>query len=166
MIDAWLGKGKVFLRPDKIAKNSRDECESILSKLLLEQIVREDFHFTPFSTISYLIQGPRWFLLKQGQISITLDTLNETVRKCIEIIQYLSKQAGFYANICLVLQIVPRFQDIFLLFTYVVTSVFRSCFLYITYRHVLAETVLLSSIQLRLVSMHIIYIPTCMYRTE
>lgn len=60
LIDAWQNTGQVSLRlPDfkKAAKLPRDKCESILAHLLLEGYLKEDFHFTPYSTISYLLLG-------------------------------------------------------------------------------------------------------------
>ncbi|XP_057317213.1 ATP-dependent DNA helicase Q1-like isoform X2 [Hydractinia symbiolongicarpus] len=77
VIDAWLGKAKVSLRPESIATCSRSECESVVTKLLIQQIVQEDYHFTPYSTVTYLIPGPRWLLLKRDQISVKLDIVSE-----------------------------------------------------------------------------------------
>ncbi|XP_032789019.1 ATP-dependent DNA helicase Q1 [Daphnia magna] len=62
LIDAWQNTGQVSLRlPDskKSAKLPRETCESILAHLLLEGYLKEDFHFTPYSTISYLLLDER-----------------------------------------------------------------------------------------------------------
>lgn len=65
LIDAWQNTGQVSLRlPDfkKSTKLPRDKCESILAHLLLEGYLKEDFHFTPYSTISYLLLGDSTFI--------------------------------------------------------------------------------------------------------
>jgi len=72
IISAWMGTTKTKYRPDNFTQHSKEDCERIMSKLLVEQIVKEDFHFTPYSTITYLLQGPRWPLLKHSKISIKL----------------------------------------------------------------------------------------------
>ncbi|XP_072034174.1 ATP-dependent DNA helicase Q1-like [Amphiura filiformis] len=41
------------------AKIPRSLMEQIIAHLILEGYLKEDFHFTPYSTISYLIPGPR-----------------------------------------------------------------------------------------------------------
>ena len=35
--------------------------------MLLEGVLREDFHFTPYSTISYLLPGPKAGLIRSGK---------------------------------------------------------------------------------------------------
>jgi hypothetical protein len=60
LIDAWLNVGPTNLRlPDtkSAAKLPRDVCESIVAFLVLEGYLKEDFHYTPYSTISYLLLG-------------------------------------------------------------------------------------------------------------
>jgi len=42
-----------------VAPISRDHCETVLAHLLLEGYLKEDFHFTPYNTISYLLPGDR-----------------------------------------------------------------------------------------------------------
>lgn len=59
LLDAWEGKGAGSLKvrgldPPKV---SRDKLERIIGHMLLQGFIREDFHFTPYSTISYLVAG-------------------------------------------------------------------------------------------------------------
>ena len=73
LIDAWLNVGPTNLRlPDtkSAAKLPRDVCESIVAFLLLEGYLKEDFHFTPYSTISYLLLGSGIFFLFSLSISL------------------------------------------------------------------------------------------------
>ena len=61
-MDAWMNKGPSNLRlsekeSPKANRLSRDMCESVIGYLLLQGYLKEDFHFTPYSTISYLVLG-------------------------------------------------------------------------------------------------------------
>lgn len=61
LIDAWLGKGAKDIRvQDAIASDlTRDKAENIIAFLLIDGFLKEDFHFTPYSTISYIVLGPK-----------------------------------------------------------------------------------------------------------
>lgn len=62
LIDAWMQvKGPKHLRLDGTNRPTltRTECESIVGLLLCEGYFQENFHMTPYSTISYIIPGPR-----------------------------------------------------------------------------------------------------------
>ncbi|XP_018020703.1 ATP-dependent DNA helicase Q1 isoform X2 [Hyalella azteca] len=61
LLDAWLGKGATNLRV-KSATNSkltRTFAETVVVHLLLDMCLKEDFHFTPYSTLSYIVLGPK-----------------------------------------------------------------------------------------------------------
>ncbi|KAI8520360.1 hypothetical protein Bbelb_001140 [Branchiostoma belcheri] len=69
--DSWLGRG------DKRRKNhppwlSREIGERVITHMLLEGYLREDYHFTPYSTISYLIPGPKSHMLMSGGVQVAL----------------------------------------------------------------------------------------------
>lgn len=59
VIDIWTGKGHANLRPTSVTptKLLRADAEKVLIHLLLEGYIREDFHFTPYNTISYVLPG-------------------------------------------------------------------------------------------------------------
>nr|CAD7441502.1 unnamed protein product [Timema bartmani] len=59
LIDAWLGKGATNLRVRdvKVPALSREMAEMVVAHLLIEGYLKEDFHFTPYSTISYVRRG-------------------------------------------------------------------------------------------------------------
>jgi ATP-dependent DNA helicase Q1 len=59
LLDAWQGKGQGSLKVKglDIPNVSRDKLERIIGHMLLQEYIREDFHFTPYSTISYLVAG-------------------------------------------------------------------------------------------------------------
>ncbi|XP_068210020.1 ATP-dependent DNA helicase Q1-like [Palaemon carinicauda] len=61
LVDAWLGKGAKDARvQEAITKDlSRDRAENIVAFLILDGFLKEDFHFTPYSTISYIVAGPK-----------------------------------------------------------------------------------------------------------
>ncbi|KAK7084817.1 hypothetical protein SK128_005772 [Halocaridina rubra] len=61
LIDAWLGKGAKDARVEgAIAKDlSRERAEIIVAFLIIDSFLKEDFHFTPYNTISYILPGPK-----------------------------------------------------------------------------------------------------------
>ncbi|KAJ9586228.1 hypothetical protein L9F63_020137 [Diploptera punctata] len=61
LIDAWYGKGAGNLRVKSVPIPTfpRETGESVIAHLLVEGYLQEDFHFTPYSTISYLKRGPK-----------------------------------------------------------------------------------------------------------
>ena len=61
LVDAWCGQGQSSLRVRdvKTPYPSREDCERVIVDMLLEGVLREDFHFTPYSAISYLLPGPK-----------------------------------------------------------------------------------------------------------
>jgi len=69
LVDLWCGKGKPNLRVRdvKTPDLSREDCERVIVDMLLEGVLREDFHFTPYSTISYLLPGPKAGLIHSGK---------------------------------------------------------------------------------------------------
>jgi len=66
LLEAWSGRGSTMLRvdgADAATKMEKTEAERIIVQLLIRQYLREDFHFTPYSTISYITAGDRSDLL-------------------------------------------------------------------------------------------------------
>lgn len=59
LMDAWFSKGNKNLRVEEVnvPKYDRTICEKILGLLLIDGYLLEDFHFTPYSTISYIVPG-------------------------------------------------------------------------------------------------------------
>lgn len=59
LIDTWQGKGTKPMKGSgaSVTTASREECELILAIMLLKDYIKEDFHFTPYATISYLVPG-------------------------------------------------------------------------------------------------------------
>uniref|UniRef100_A0A1B6M5M1 ATP-dependent DNA helicase n=1 Tax=Graphocephala atropunctata TaxID=36148 RepID=A0A1B6M5M1_9HEMI len=59
LLDAWYGKGPAALKLAGISPPSfpRETAENILAHLLIVGYLKEDFHFTPYSTISYIRRG-------------------------------------------------------------------------------------------------------------
>lgn len=59
LIDAWYLKGPVPLRHNGSEPNfSRTVGEDVIAFLLVENYLEEDFHYTAYTTISYLKRGP------------------------------------------------------------------------------------------------------------
>ncbi|KOC60130.1 ATP-dependent DNA helicase Q1, partial [Habropoda laboriosa] len=61
LIDAWYGKGTPTLRVASVPtpKFTRESGEAIVGYLLINGYLKEDFHFSAYSTISYLKRGPK-----------------------------------------------------------------------------------------------------------
>lgn len=61
LVDAWTGKGAKNLRLDSVKPPTltRSQCEHAIILMLIDGYLKEEFHFTPYSTISYLKPGPR-----------------------------------------------------------------------------------------------------------
>ena len=59
LLEAWLGKGDVKLRLSTVSapRLSRQQCERVIVQFLMKEYLKEDFHFTPYSTISYVVPG-------------------------------------------------------------------------------------------------------------
>ncbi|KAG5309820.1 RECQ1 helicase, partial [Acromyrmex insinuator] len=61
LVDAWYGKGASSLRVSKVPvpNFTRETAEAIVGYLLINGYLQEDFHFSAYSTISYLKRGPK-----------------------------------------------------------------------------------------------------------
>jgi len=77
LLEAWSGRGSTALRVDganAAAGMEKTEAERIIIQLLMRQYLREDFHFTPYSTISYVVPGDRsdLLILPEHQVMMSL----------------------------------------------------------------------------------------------
>ena len=61
------------MREIKAPDLSREDYERVVVHLLLEGVLREDFHFTPYSTISYVLPGPKARVVQAGAKRIFMD---------------------------------------------------------------------------------------------
>lgn len=61
LIDAWYNKGATALRVAEVPtpKFSREIGEAILGHLLINGYLQEDFHFSAYSTFTYIKRGPK-----------------------------------------------------------------------------------------------------------
>merc|ERR1719342_538067 len=61
LVEAVQGRGATNLKLAGWAGDglSKDQVESLVAHLTVEGHLKEDFHFTPYSTISYLVPGQR-----------------------------------------------------------------------------------------------------------
>lgn len=77
LLDAWFLKGPVTLRhKGKTPTISRTIGEDVVAYLLVGNYLVEDFHFTAYSTISYIKTGPNMFAMQDDTFK-----LNMPVRK-------------------------------------------------------------------------------------
>ncbi|XP_063361986.1 ATP-dependent DNA helicase Q1-like [Cydia amplana] len=73
LLDAWFLKGPVNLRHKGKEPNlSRNLGEDVIAYLLVENYLVEDFHFTAYSTISYIKKGPNIDLVQDPEFFIKM----------------------------------------------------------------------------------------------
>ncbi|KAI1291828.1 ATP-dependent DNA helicase Q1 [Halotydeus destructor] len=79
LMDAWFGKGASKLRVEEVKKptHPRYVCQNILARLIIDGYLKEDFHFTPYSTISYIVKGFKASLLSRTN-SLIYDVPDDT----------------------------------------------------------------------------------------
>lgn len=77
LLDTWLHKGATKCRVNGVSKPTlpREVCESIIIQLIIKGYLKEEFHFTPYSTISYLVPGYKASLLGQEPLVIRIVTV-------------------------------------------------------------------------------------------
>lgn len=54
LIDAWYDKGPSQLRAGRVPQYDRSFAEQVVAFLLVNDYLKEDFNFTPYTTISYI----------------------------------------------------------------------------------------------------------------
>lgn len=73
LLDAWFLKGPANLRHKGKEPNfSRPLGEDVITYLILERYLEEDFHFTAYSTISYIKHGVQMDLVKDPDFSLKM----------------------------------------------------------------------------------------------
>lgn len=75
LIEAWMQvKGPKKLRLEGITKPSlnRTDCETVLGLLLCQGYFQENFHITPYNTISYIIPGSQSMMRRQQNNTIPI----------------------------------------------------------------------------------------------
>ena len=71
LMESWRGQGSHKLAHISASKMSITECEALLLHSMLEGVLKEDFHFTPYNTICYIGLGRKAGLVKKGIARIT-----------------------------------------------------------------------------------------------
>ncbi|XP_028174181.1 ATP-dependent DNA helicase Q1-like [Ostrinia furnacalis] len=73
LLDAWFLKGPVNLRhKGKEPTISRTLGEDVIAYLLIENYLAENFHFTAYSTISYMKKGPNLHLAQDPEFTLKM----------------------------------------------------------------------------------------------
>ncbi len=74
-----------LLKSSNAAKNiAKDKVtgkklEFVLARCLMDRIVQEDYHFTPYNTISYVVPGAKSYALKSKRLSVKIQTVSSSV---------------------------------------------------------------------------------------
>ena len=81
LLDAWQGRGARAHRAEAVAASAlaRADMERVLVYMLLEGYIKEDFHFTAYTTISYLVPGTRAHLLQTPDHRVSLHFSSQPV---------------------------------------------------------------------------------------
>ena len=81
LLDAWQGRGARAHRAEAVAASAlaRADMERVLVYMLLEGYIKEDFHFTAYTTISYLVPGTRAHLLQTPDHHVSLHFSSQPV---------------------------------------------------------------------------------------
>eukprot|EP01134_Creolimax_fragrantissima_P000323 CFRG0323T1 len=79
LIDVWKGlarKKTIGIEKVEVApKNyTRPHCERIITRLLIDNVIKEEFAHTPYSTNSYFVLGVKAQLVERGLLKIVLRT--------------------------------------------------------------------------------------------
>ena len=86
LLEAWYSRGQPSLRVRgmKSLDVPREDGERVIMHLLLEGVFREEFHFTPYSTISYLVTGSKAKAVLSGKrVSMHLSAIKARKVSCI-----------------------------------------------------------------------------------
>ncbi|XP_025202849.1 ATP-dependent DNA helicase Q1-like [Melanaphis sacchari] len=78
LLDTWYGKGnkKILLFDVQSPVFPKTQAEMILSELIVQGYLMEDFHFTPYSTISYIKKGPNHYkVTKENNIFMEMSQI-------------------------------------------------------------------------------------------
>ena len=76
LVDTWKTSRAAEHFSNKTRPTSK-QLECVIAHCILNSIIREDYHFTPYSTISYLVLGPKAYAVKTKRLSVTLETLSK-----------------------------------------------------------------------------------------
>lgn len=74
LLEAWQGRGAVKLRVSSVPTPSFSQqgCEIIVLQLLMLGYIREEYSYTPYATISYLVVGQKARLLDDPDHALSL----------------------------------------------------------------------------------------------
>lgn len=59
----------------------RIDVQRLILQMIIDQYLKEDFHFTPYSTVCYIVPGAKASLLRNGHCEIMLDSLESTKKR-------------------------------------------------------------------------------------
>jgi hypothetical protein len=67
-VDVWRGTGKKSVAKAKNAPENykKADCERVIVHLLLEEVLREKPHYTPYAVTSYILAGKKASSVTRG----------------------------------------------------------------------------------------------------
>lgn len=75
LMDAWFGKGNKRCRVDSVSvpKYPRVVCERLVALFLIDGYLKEEFHFNPYTVISYLNVGAKMAMMTSESKGLTYE---------------------------------------------------------------------------------------------
>ncbi|XP_039250997.2 ATP-dependent DNA helicase Q1-like isoform X1 [Styela clava] len=81
LVDAARGRGKFKTQNSNLKAMTSEDVQRILVFMIMNQYLKEDFHFTPYATISYLVPGPQSSLISFNKPELSLPSSKSNSRK-------------------------------------------------------------------------------------
>lgn len=103
VIETWRKKLKTITRSKSNAHGERTydseaERERILLHAIVEGVLKEEFHFTPYSTISYIGIGRKAAGIRRGTVTMTLQRLVAQTTQSVSSASVSSHKEGLYSE--------------------------------------------------------------------
>lgn len=72
VVEMWRERLRKGPSPEGAKKLSTEDCENILLEAVLAGVLKEEFHFTPYSTISYIGVGQKAGAVRRGTAKVKI----------------------------------------------------------------------------------------------
>ncbi|CAM9296615.1 unnamed protein product, partial [Choristocarpus tenellus] len=91
LVETWRAKrGSKLMPVDVVGEGqrpgpglSRSSCERLVNHLLGLGVLGDDFHYTAYSVVHYVIAGPRAHMVERGSLKVLVDMLAVEVSKAV-----------------------------------------------------------------------------------
>ncbi|XP_013412024.1 ATP-dependent DNA helicase Q1 [Lingula anatina] len=100
LVEAWLGKGVASLRVKTIQVPglSREDCERVITYMIVEGYLKEVFHYTAYTTYSYLEPGPKANMVIKFDKKVSLNFERKARKEKTKPVAINSEKSAFVSN--------------------------------------------------------------------